>query len=443
MPKYFFCLLLLTTLSISAQELGIDAAIELAKKNNRSIQNANTEIEIARQKRLETIASGLPQISASAGYLNYPNQPVSVVPAQFFGGTPGTYTSLSFGLSQSATAGVLLEQLIFDGSYLVGLQASQVYLQISEQAFIKSEQEVVTATVEAYVNALLAQAQLKVIEKNLAIAESNYGEVKKLYENGLTEEENVEQIGLTVASLKSTVNYTQNMVRITSNMLQFILGVPYDEPLKLSATLEGLTLKAQKEAVGDFRVADNIDFLIAENEIKSKKLLLKLERAKALPSISAFASSGYDGFGETFDFFSTQQEWYPRTAIGLNINFPVFSSFKATAKKQQAKLALDKSRKLSEDVMQRLILEETSLRNEVQLYLKNITTSQERLALATRIERKNQLKFKEGMVSGYTLRQAQVQLYQAQNDYLTAMQQLILAKAKLSLLLTPITPKNK
>jgi outer membrane protein TolC len=127
----------------------------------------------------------------------------------------------------------------------------------------------------------------------------------------------------------------------------------------------------------------------------------------------------------------------------LNINVPVFSSFKATAKKQQAKLALDKSRKLSEDVVQRLILEETSLRNEVQLYLKNITTSQERLALATRIERKNQLKFKEGMVSGYTLRQAQVQLYQAQNDYLTAMQQLVLAKAKLSLLLTPITPKNK
>ena len=443
MPKYLICLLLFSSFFASAQELSMHEAMELARKNNRTLQNASADIQIARQKRLETIADGLPQISASAGYLNYPNQPVSVVPAEFFGGTPGTYTSLTFGLSQSATAGLMVEQVVFDGSYIVGLQAAQTYLQISEQAFIKSEQQVVTTTVESYVNALVAQAQLKVLEQNLVIAERNYSDVLQLYENGLTEEENVEQIGLTVASLKSSVHYSQNMVRITKGIVHYIVGLPYDKPLVLTTTLEELTLRAQKEALGDFRVAQNIDFLIAENDIEANRLLLKLERAKALPRISAFASGGYDGFGETFDFFSAQQDWYPRTAVGLNINFPVFSSFKATAKKQQAKLALEKSKRQSEDVVQRLLLEETSLRNEVQLYLKNIHTSSESLALATRIEQKNQIKFKEGMVSGYTLRQAQIQLYQAQNNYLTAMQQLVLAKAKLSLLLTPITPNNK
>ena len=111
----------------SSQELDLYAAIELAKTNNRSLQNATSDILIARQKRLETIADGLPQISASAGYLNSPNQPVSVVPAQFFGGTPGTYTSLTFGLSQSATAGLLLEQMIFDGSYLSLIRGDLLY----------------------------------------------------------------------------------------------------------------------------------------------------------------------------------------------------------------------------------------------------------------------------------------------------------------------------
>ena len=443
MHKYLFCFLFFASLSTSAQELDMDTAIELAKTNNRTLQNAGTDILISRQKRLETIADGLPQISASAGYLNSPNQPVSVVPAQFFGGTPGTYTSLTFGLSQSATAGLLLEQMIFDGSYLVGLQASKVYLQISEQAFIKSEQQIVTATVESYINAQLAQAQLDVLEKNLAVAQLNYADVTKLYENGLTEEENVEQLALSVASLKSAVYYNQNMVRITKNMLCYVMGVSLDKPIVLTSTLEVLSLRAQKQEHGALSVTQNIDYQIAQNDIRSKELLLKLERFKALPRISAFANSGYDGFGESFAFFSSEQEWYPRTTLGLNINFPVFTSFQGKTKKQQAKLELEKSIKQSEDIVQQLLLEEKSLRNEVTLHLKNLKTTSESLALAKSIEQKNQIKFKEGMVSSYTLRQAQAQLYQAQNDYLTAMQRLILAKAKLSLLLKPITPKNK
>jgi outer membrane protein TolC len=333
--------------------------------------------------------------------------------------------------------------MIFDGSYLVGLQASKVYLQISEQAFIKSEQQIVTATVESYVNAQLAQAQLDVLEKNLAVAQLNYADVTKLYENGLTEEENVEQLALSVASLKSAVYYNQNMVRITKNMLCYVMGVSLDKPIVLTSTLEVLSLRAQKQEHGALSVTQNIDYQIAQNDIRSKELLLKLERFKALPRISAFANSGYDGFGESFAFFSSEQEWYPRTTLGLNINFPVFTSFQGKTKKQQAKLELEKSIKQSEDIVQQLLLEEKSLRNEVTLHLKNLKTTSESLALAKSIEQKNQIKFKEGMVSSYTLRQAQAQLYQEQNDYLTAMQRLILAKAKLSLLLKPITLKNK
>ena len=226
-------------------------------------------------------------------------------------------------------------------------------------------------------------------------------------------------------------------------MLRYVMGVSLDKPIVLTSTLEVLSLRAQKQEHGALSVTQNIDYQIAQNDIRSKELLLKLERFKALPRISAFASSGYDGFGESFAFFSSEQEWYPRTTLGLNINFPVFTSFQGKTKKQQAKLELEKSIKQSEDIVQQLLLEEKSLRNEVTLHLKNLKTTSESLALAKSIEQKNQIKFKEGMVSSYTLRQAQAQLYQAQNDYLTAMQRLILAKAKLSLLLKPITPKNK
>ena len=103
----------------------MEQAIILAKENNRTLLNAKADIQIARQKRWETIAIGLPQISLSAGYANALQQPTSLIPAEFFGGQAGEFSEVVFGTEQSANAGLRLEQLLFDGSYLVGLQASE------------------------------------------------------------------------------------------------------------------------------------------------------------------------------------------------------------------------------------------------------------------------------------------------------------------------------
>ena len=173
--------------------------------------------------------------------------------------------------------------------------------------------------------------------------------------------------------------------------------------------------------------------------MRSKELLLKLERFKALPTIKAFLSGGYDGFGEDFNFAQPSQDWYGRAIMGVNLNVPVFSSFQSKAKRQQAKLALNQSKNQAQNVAQEILLEESRMRNTVQFQLENIQTTAESLRLAEDIARKNEIKFKEGLISGFTLRQIQTQLYEAQNSYLNAMQQLVVSKTKLSLLLNPVT----
>lgn len=121
----------------------------------------------------------------------------------------------------------------------------------------------------------------------------------------------------------------------------------------------------------------------------------------------------------------------------------MFSSFQSRAKRQQAKLALEQAKNKAEDIAQELYLKESQLRNEVQFNLQQVQSTANNLNLATDIERKNQIKFKEGLVSSFTLRQAQTQLYNAQKEYLTAMQNLVVSKTKLSLLLNPVSPNNK
>ena len=423
----------------SAQELDLNGAIQLAKANNRSLQNANSDIKIAQQKRLETITSGLPQISLSANYNNAFEQPVSLVPGQYFGGVAGEYSAVTFGTSQSVSAGLTLNQMIFDGTYLVGLQASEIYLRISKQAYFKTEQAVEQATVEAYVNTLLAKAQLVFINQNLTLAENNLKEAQQVYTNGFIEEENVQQLQLTVATLESALHYAKQMHAVAKNVLRYVMGMDLDQPLRLSSSLEGLVLEMQNTADSPLSLTENIDYQIAQNDVRSKELLLKLERFKALPTIKAFLSGGYDGFGDNFDFTQPSQNWYGRAIMGVNLNLPVFSSFQAKAKRQQAKLSLNQSKNQALNVAQEILLEESRMRNTVQFQLENVQTTAQSLKLAEDIARKNEIKFKEGLISGFTLRQIQTQLYEAQNSYLNAMQQLVVSKTKLSLLLNPVT----
>ena len=425
--------------TLNAQELDLNSAIQLAKTNNRSLQNANSDIKIAQQKRLETIASGLPQISLSANYNNAFDQPVSLVPGQYFGGVAGEYSAVTFGTSQSVSAGLTLNQMIFDGTYLVGLQASEIYLRISQQAYVKTEQAVEQAAVEAYVNTLLAKAQLVYLNQNLSLAKNNLKEARQVFKNGFIEEENVQQLQLTVSALESTLQYATQMHVVAKNVLRYVLGMDLDEPLSLSSSLEGLVLEMQNTADGSLSISENIDYQMAQNDVRSKELLLKLERFKALPTIKAFLSGGYDGFGDDFDFTQPSQDWYSRAVMGVNLSVPVFSSFQSKAKRQQAKLALNQSKNQAQNVVQEILLEESRMRSEVQFQLENVQTTAQSLRLAEDIAQKNEIKFKEGLVSGFTLRQIQTQLYEAQNNYLNAMQQLVVSKTKLSLLLNPVT----
>ena len=443
MRKHLFCLILASPLFLAAQGIDLEQAIAIAKENNRSIVNAAVDIQIARQKRWETIAIGLPQISLSAGYANALQQPTSLIPAEFFGGQAGEFSEVVFGTEQSANAGLRLEQLLFDGSYLVGLQASEIYLRISKQAFVKTEQAIAQATVDAYVNALLSKAQLNVFEQNLSTAQDNLNDVQAIYENGLAEKESVQQLELTVLSLKSGLLYTKQMAEVAENVLRYVMGIDLDAPLNLSSTLEGLALQSQEKLPNTLDVNANINFQMAENNIRVKELLLKLERFKSMPKISAYLSGGYDGYNQSFNFTEPEQNWYGRANFGVTINVPIFSSLQSQAKRQQAKLALKQSENQAIDVAQKLLLEENKLRNEVQFNLSNVQTLAQNLALATEIERKNQLKFKEGLASSFELRQAQTQLYQAQNNYLSSMQQLVVTKKKLSLLLNPIKTEIK
>ena len=416
----------------------LENAIDYALENNRLSKNATSDLEIANAKKWETIATGLPQINAFIDYNNNLKQPISLVPAEFFGGNPGEFAELSFGTKQTIDGSVTLSQLLFDGSYMIGLASIKLYMDIAEKAKIKTDQEVKKATISAYGNALISQERVKILNKNLKNVKNNLDEIKKIYQNGFTELENVEQLTISYKSLKNSLDYAIKIEKTTLNLFKLIIGYDIEKEIALLDNLSGLTLKSfdLNKSSENFEIEKNIDYQLSLNNKKSQQTLLRLEQAKALPTLRAFIKGGYDGNNDSFKFFKPNQKWYGYSFVGVSMSVPIFSSLRKSAKTQQAKIEFEKSVIDYSESKKRILIELENAESEYQYALNSYNNAIENLKLAEKIERKNQIKFLEGLISGLELRQAQIQLYSIQNELLQSMLEVINKKTALEIMLT-------
>ncbi|MBT8304509.1 MAG: TolC family protein [Bacteroidia bacterium] len=425
------------------QQFTLQEAIDYALENSRTAKNAARDIEAARQQKWETTATGLPQLEADIGYQNFIKQPISLIPAEFFGGNPGEFAEIAFGTKQTMNAVATVRQKIFDGSYLVGLQSAKVFLEISKNAKEKTDLEVRKAVINAYGNVLLAEESIRILERNIDVLEKNLDETTKIYENGLGEEESVEQLQITLSGIESNLNNTTRLKDLAYQMFNMTIGLDIYNETVLSDNLSSLT--AQNTVLSlleaDEDVEKTIDFKIAENDKVSKELLLKLEKSKALPVLDAFINGGYNGNSDEFTFTNRDQQWFGSSVLGVNMNIPIFSSGMRSAATQRARINLEKAQDDLTETEQRLKLQIASAKSDYKFAIEDYENKRSNLDLAERIEKKNQVKFFEGIASSFELRQAQTQLYATQQEFLQAMLDVINKKAELETVLNEI-PKN-
>ena len=423
--------------------LSLQEAIDYALENNKTAKNAQRDIEAAKQQKWETIASGLPQISASLDYNNWLKQQISLIPAEFFGGNPGEFAEVAFGTKQTMNATATLNQKIFDGSYLVGLQSARVFLEISKNAKEKTDLEVRKAVINAYGNVLLAEESVKIFEKNLAVLEKNLDETTKIYENGLGEEESVEQLQITLSGIKSNLTNTERLKTLAYKMLNITLGADLNSNIELTDNLNSLTSQNTVLSLlnAEGNIEETIDYKIALNDKVSKELLLKLEKSKALPTLNAFVNGAYSGNNNKFQFLKNSQEWFGSSLIGVSMNIPIFSSGMRTAATKRANINLEKAKEDLTETEQKLKLQIETAKSEYKFAIEDYHNKKDNLGLAERIEKKNEIKFFEGISSSFELRQAQIQLYTTQQEFLQAMLDVINKKAALETVLNEI-PKN-
>lgn len=429
--------------SLQAQEapktysFSLEQAISHALTNNYSAMNADRDIAMARKKKWETTAMGLPQISAGLDYQNNFELQKSLIPAEFFGGQPGEFAEIAFGTKHNMNARSNWSQIIFDGSYLVALQASKTYLKFYENAKKNTAVSVREMVINTYGNVLLAEEGLLILKKNKATLEKTLFETNEIFKNGLIEEENVEQLQITLATVNSSLAYTERLLEIARKMLKITLGMELTDNLTLTDKLDQLSIANLDLtfAKSEFKIDNNTNYQIAKNFTEQRQLELKLEKSKALPSLYANVNFGYNAFNNEFAFFTQNQRWMNYSNLGMSLQVPIFSSLMRSARTQQARIAVEKANTQLKETTQKLQLQFEKAKSEYEFSVEEFTTAKTNLLLAERIEKKQEIKFTEGLSSSFEFNEAQRQLYTAQQNYLQSMVNIINKKAALSAVL--------
>jgi outer membrane protein TolC len=372
---------------------------------------------------------GLPKINGEVNWQQFLEIPTTVVPANMFVPTApeGQYTELQFGTEHNSTATLSASQLLFDGSYIVGLKASKIYSSLSQQSLQLTEQQIQDSIAAAYYNVLVAEQRKDFLQLIAEIHQGILDEVQARYDLGMVEDLDVDRMALTLSNMKIQSENMDRMTEVAYLYLKLILGIPLEETLVLSDSLPALLSQNQNLKIQEPNIENRLELQLAETQTRLMKLDLRRYQSQFLPSISAFGSYSENAFRDEFNFFD-EGNWYPTKVIGLKATMNIFDGFSRVAKVQQAKIKLQQAKNNRAQVAESL-----SLAHKVALsnYLTALHTQKqktENLELSKKIYLKTMAKYREGLVSSMELSQSGADYSQAQADNAQAIYNLLIAK---------------
>jgi outer membrane protein len=412
-------------------------AFRYADKNSYLLETSQLEIEKARKQIQEITAIGLPQISAGADYNYSPQIPQQPVPAIFFdpNAPEGEFITVGFGVAHSSTASLKLNQLIFDGTYLLARQGSILFKEIKQDELTKSRAEVRDAVAKSYFNVQLAVEAQKVLEDNIESLSKNLKDVKALYESGFVEEQDAEQLEYLVNGLKLDVDNAKRNKILAEKVFKFTIGMPLDSGVILSQSLEDLyfqNVTGQSITAQAFDLTKHIEYQIVENQEVGASLQLKRTQWAYAPTINGFVTHSQSNYNdENFNLVDFNSYWIPATIMGFSVNLPLFTSMARPARVAQARIDLQEVQIAKEQVGESLLLEYEQAKSDYIYALERVQNENRNKEITKRIRDKTLIKFSEGISSSLDVTQAQNQYLNTESNFLSAALGLLNAKSRL------------
>jgi outer membrane protein len=409
-------------------KFSLSEAKDYALNNSPILLNSARDVEIAKKMIWENTATGLPQVDVNSQYAYSPQLAgLSDQLGSFIPDFNPNDLKTSFFISGQ------VNQLIFNGAYIVGLKAARVYANLSELADTKSKIGIEESITNTYFTALVARESSDILDSTLTAIQQTLFQSQQMFNNGFLEQTDVDQLKILESNIKSSLSVTLRQIGIMERMLKFQMGLPIDQPIILTDQIDPLVniMNLETAVIDTFDLGSNIDYNMMQTQEKLRLLNYKLSKSMFLPTVS-----GYYSYYKSLDnnFFNDQS---PNT-YGLSLSFPIFSSGMRLSQVKQRELEYQQAQTNKKMGADNLMIEYESALSGFLTARDVYFLQQENRNLALRIYRKSIIKFQEGVSGSLDLNTTQQQFFTAEGTYFNALMALVTAKAKLDNLLTKV-----
>lgn len=419
--------LLFTGLNSAAQtemQLTLDSARHYALEHNKNLINAGLAVDEAGLRLREAIVQGLPKIDAAVDYNN------------FFGST----AELAFGpvpavieFNPTSNLNVSVGQLIFSGSYIVGIQTAKLFREITSANRDKTELEIKAQVTRAYYLGLVSMESLSIVEANLDNLNDVMEKTRLMVDTGIAEELDYDQLSVQASMLENAVRAAGRQVELSLNMLRLQMGLDADVNIKMTDNLNNIVTRSDftGSLLNPFAVQDNLDYQMMELQAGIAEKQVDMERAAYLPTVMGF-------YNYTEKLLKPEFDIQPNHVIGLNVSIPIFSSGLRQSRVRQARINLEVTENQRELLSEQLMIQEKQLRYNLNNAIEQYESQKANVEVAQRVYANIKLKYEQGMVSSLDLTTANNNYLQAENSYISAMMQLLDAQVEMDKLLNSI-----
>ena len=414
--------------------LSLSEAVDYALENNLATKNARLELLISKATIKETFARGLPQINGAYNLDYNPKIPVVFLPNQPPFGDPSNPSDVipaRFGVSYSSGLGVTVSQMIFDGSFFVGLRASKTLLELTNKDLKKAEIDVVENVKKAYFGVLVNQQRIRLAGANLSRIDTLLKETTALNEAGFVEKIDVSRVQVQRNNTFTQVQRSQTALEISKQILKLQMGIPIEYEVELVETLQDLSTKeALVQLLGE-EGSDRIEIEQVATQITLVGLDLKNNVSQYMPKINFIGNARRSGAGNELDRVFNKSNWFGSSLVGVSMSVPIFDGFSKAARIQKNRVQLTQLENqrsfLKESFNSELYAAKANLRNDL-----NILEVQEaNLQLATEVYQIARIKYKEGIGSNLEVVNADASLIEAEINYLGALYDGLISKINL------------
>lgn len=421
-----------TGFNLSAQDVTnftLDQVKAYALEHHIDIRNATRDIDIARQQIVETRGMGLPQVNLNGSFSNFLNLPVQVVNASFINPAAPPDETISFkaGTDYSASGTVQVDQLLFNGSYIVGLQVSSYFANFQETVAQITSEDVVFNAIQAYQLAVIAKANKAFADSIVVLTQEMVDKQQHYFDLGLMLQEDLDQLSYSLLAAKNSAISADVQYQNAISYLKLAIGYPMSGKIDVSETPDQLIGRSEI-STGD--VHNNLQYELMNKKITLSEYSVKNNRFANLPSVNAYFQHTYNAYRNEFNFFA-DESWFPQTVWGIQLNVPIFSGFQRHARTAQSKIALMKDESTLERLEETLKFQEIQVQNQLLGAKASYALQEENIVLATAIYSNAITKESIGKGNSIIVTQKHNQLMVAQAQYLGSMVDLLQAQLNL------------